>query len=341
MDIEDPYLELGLAPGCTDAQVKAAWRRLAAQWHPDRNTSPQATRRIQRINRAVEAIRAQRLQEASGVVEEPAPPDVDEAAAPLEQTLELTIEEAFGGCVRDLRGQCVDPCTACGGLGHAAQPRSCADCGGAGRLRPHLWFAWMATPGACGTCAGTGKVQPACEPCAGTGRQAPRAWRARLRVPPGVRDGHLLRASAKLAGESASRPLDVVVRLRPHEFFTLEPDGTLRLELPVDGFAWVANRWIEVPTPSGPQQMRLQRGALAYRIRGKGFPAAPGSAHADCLVTVVPLFPETYSAAQEKLLDRLVASNSGHAATAAGARMQAWNERLGVWAARQEAGSRA
>jgi len=40
--------------------VKAAWRRLSARWHPDRNDSPQALRKIQRINRALEEIRRAR-----------------------------------------------------------------------------------------------------------------------------------------------------------------------------------------------------------------------------------------------------------------------------------------
>ena len=50
MHLDDSYHELGLAPGSSDAEVKAAWRRLSARWHPDRNDSPQALRKMQRIN---------------------------------------------------------------------------------------------------------------------------------------------------------------------------------------------------------------------------------------------------------------------------------------------------
>ena len=58
MDIQHAYAELGLARPADEATVKAAWRRLASQWHPDRNPSQQAVLRMQRINHAFEQIRA-------------------------------------------------------------------------------------------------------------------------------------------------------------------------------------------------------------------------------------------------------------------------------------------
>ncbi len=57
MVTENEYAELGLAPGATEREVKAAWRRLVSQWHPDRNPSDAALGRMQRINQAFETIR--------------------------------------------------------------------------------------------------------------------------------------------------------------------------------------------------------------------------------------------------------------------------------------------
>ena len=95
------------------------------------------------------------------------------------------------------------------------------------------------------------------------------------------------------------------------------------VEAALHGFAWVAGRWIDVPTPYGLQQMRLQRGARTYRIGGEGFPAAPSGHPADCLVSVVPLFPPEWTTRQQALLDKLVASNTGDRASDAGALAQA------------------
>jgi molecular chaperone DnaJ len=80
--------------------------------------------------------------------------------------------------------------------------------------------------------------------------------------------------------------------------------------------------------------MRLQRGALTYRIRNQGFPIEPTGLRADCLVTVVPLFPREVTARQEAWLDKLVASNTGDASTEAGTRAQAWAGTMAEWLAR-------
>src|SRR6476469_2913759 len=103
MHVDAPYHELGLPPGSSDAEVKAAWRRLSARWHPDRNDSPQALRKIQRINRALEEIR-----KARG--EPQAEPDENPAAAEptIEHNVSLTLEEVVTGCVREVRGEVVE-----------------------------------------------------------------------------------------------------------------------------------------------------------------------------------------------------------------------------------------
>ena len=42
LHLDDAFAELGLTPDATEPQVKAAWRRLVSQWHPDRNGSAAA-----------------------------------------------------------------------------------------------------------------------------------------------------------------------------------------------------------------------------------------------------------------------------------------------------------
>ena len=56
MDTRHAFAELGLTPGATAHEVKAAWRRLVSHWHPDRNSSAGAVARMQRINDAFRII---------------------------------------------------------------------------------------------------------------------------------------------------------------------------------------------------------------------------------------------------------------------------------------------
>jgi DnaJ-class molecular chaperone len=154
-----------------------------------------------------------------------------------------------------------------------------------------------------------------------------------VQVPPGLRNGSVLEVSARVQGRHGDHPLRLRVRaeLAAHAFFTTDSDGTVNCELPVDGFAWMANRWVEVPTPRGVRQMRLRRGNLSYRIKGVGLPWQEEGASGDCIVTVVPMFPEEFSREQEAAIDRLVASNSGATRTAAGQRIATWKRAMESW----------
>ena len=56
--IDDPYKVLGVDPGASDEEIKKAYRRLAKQYHPDRNGGdPEAAKKMQQINAAYEQIK--------------------------------------------------------------------------------------------------------------------------------------------------------------------------------------------------------------------------------------------------------------------------------------------
>ena len=56
--IDDPYKVLGLNPGASDEEVKAAYRCLAKKYHPDLNPGDQeAARRMQEVNAAYDQIK--------------------------------------------------------------------------------------------------------------------------------------------------------------------------------------------------------------------------------------------------------------------------------------------
>jgi len=48
----NPYQVLGLQPDASEDDIKKTYRRLAMEWHPDRNKSPEAEQKIKEINEA-------------------------------------------------------------------------------------------------------------------------------------------------------------------------------------------------------------------------------------------------------------------------------------------------
>ena len=56
--MDDPYKVLGVSPDASDEEIKKAYRRLAMQYHPDRNPDdPEAAKKMQQINDAYDRIK--------------------------------------------------------------------------------------------------------------------------------------------------------------------------------------------------------------------------------------------------------------------------------------------
>ena len=338
MSPDHAYAELGLAPGASDDEVKAAWRRLASQWHPDRNRSAAAISRMQRINQAIERIRQADLGHAAGDEARDAAADApDTAGSPapartIGRKVKLTLEEAAAGCIKTLQGHWIERCAPCAGAGFRVIGGACSVCDGVGAVRQRAWFGWSGAPIECAACGGDGVAKQACEACAGTGRLPAREYRMDVRIPHGVRDGDLLHVGPRR--ESAGHPgvhLNLRVELLPHAFFELDADGTVRCEVPVDGFAWIANRSIDVPTLTGMQRLQLSRDCVSYRLGGQGFPIERRGPRGDQLTTIQPVFPDRLGADQEILLDQLIAVSSGPRGSATATRLVDWRRTLQGW----------
>jgi len=307
MTVDDAYAELGLPPGADLAQAKAAWRALVSRWHPDRNGHAGASARMQRINRALEQIRAA-TQEQAG----PRQANRDTAAPATLRTVQhhvkLTLEESAAGCIRVLHGTVIDTCAVCAGKGRAREPHDCAACAGKGRIHERTWFGWYGVATPCTGCGGTGVVQNTCAACTGSGKTEVVRYRQSVRLPAFVRHGAVLQVPAGRG--RAAVALDIHVEVLPHACLTRDDtDGTVRCEFAVDAFGWIANRTIDVPTLRGPQPLQLQRGQVVYRLTGQGFPPRPGDRPADQVVMIVPRFPAQLSSRQQRLLDQLADSS--------------------------------
>lgn len=307
MTVDDAYAELGLPPGASLAQAKAAWRSLVSRWHPDRNGHAGASARMQRINRALERIRAATQDPAA-----PARSDAAPAGPPqrtVQHTVTLTLEESACGCIKLLHGSNVETCAGCAGTGKTVAPQPCPACAGKGSIQERTWFGWYGVATPCADCKGSGEVRPVCPACQGRGKTETTSYRLSVRLPAYTRDGDVLHVPA--ARGRAAVALDIHVTVVPHASLVHDDaDGSVRCEVPVDGFSWIANRAVDVPTLRGPQLLRLQRGQVLYRLPGLGFPPRSGGKPADQIVIVVPKFPAQLSRKQERLLEQLAHSSA-------------------------------
>jgi DnaJ-class molecular chaperone len=115
-------------------------------------------------------------------------------------------------------------------------------------------------------------------------------------IPPGVRDGHVLRLQGQGSpGRNAGPAGDALIEIHvtPHPFFRREGDD-IHLDLPVTVGEAVLGAKVTVPTPTGPVSMTIPANAntgRVLRLKGKGAPR-PGGGHGDQYVTLKVVLPE-------------------------------------------------
>lgn len=127
-------------------------------------------------------------------------------------------------------------------------------------------------------------------------------------VPAGVREGQRL----KLAGEGDLSPggagdLYVIISLQDHPLFK-KTETDIQLDLPVSYVDAILGTTIEIPTLTGKAEIRIPSGTHTgqiLRLKGKGFPKMGGFGSGDMLIRVLVDTPEQISTEEKALLKEL------------------------------------
>jgi len=338
--VRDPYEILGVGRSATESEIKAAFRRLAALHHPDRNRDdPEAQVRFKEVNAAHQILsdpekRAayDRYGEAAfrpsgaGGIDFGDFGGFDSIFSDLlgafglrtgegghvKKTLEITFEESARGAKKEISYERIDICGGCQGRGAAPGARvdTCSACGGRGRVRYQQAFLPIALERPCSSCRGTGSIPSArCPKCDGAG--VARGERTLgIDIPAGIEPG----SSRTLNGEGhrlkphqPAGDLELLIDVAPHPFFRRSGDDVL-CRVPVTFTQAALGGEVLVPTLNGKVKLKVpassQPGAV-LRIRGHGFPHRLRSGAGDQLVEIAVEVPERLSDRAKSLLQEL------------------------------------
>lgn len=325
----------------TAAEIKKSFRRLALEYHPDRNSAPEAEIRFKLINEAYAVLsdpeQRQRYDRygRSESVRDPFQGGMNahdlrdifgdeifdnlfsslfggrrSPARPsdVKATLELTLDIVETGGTREVSVIRKMRCAQCDGLGRSGGViQRCGRCRGSGQVRMSRGFLTIAQ--VCPDCGGSGAdPQSACRPCGGSGLQTGESA-VRVQVPKGVESGHLLRVrgaghAAKDSGQASDLIVEIIVL--PHERFEREgQDLTCSVEVPYD--VLVLGGKVDVPLlDGGIAHVKIPAGtqpSQALRLKKKGLPSIEaGGQHGDLFVYVEAYVPKAVSAAERELL---------------------------------------
>ena len=172
---KDYYEVLGVPRGASTAQVKDAYRKLALQYHPDRNKSPESEERFKEITEAYAVLSDDQKRQQydaygkEGVYQRYSQEEIfrganfddifrgmgfggfdsifsqffggaqggRERGEDVSYRLQLNLEDAVADAQREIEVNRRERCTACGGSGAkpGTAPHRCANCGGSGQVQ--------------------------------------------------------------------------------------------------------------------------------------------------------------------------------------------------------------
>jgi molecular chaperone DnaJ len=302
----DYYEVLGVARGASEADMKAAFRKLAMKYHPDRNPGDKdCEHHFKEVNEAYDVLKDAQKRAAydrfghaafehgmgaggagfgadfassfADIFEDlfgmgggrRGRPSGRERGADLRYNMEITLAEAFNGKTAQIRIPTAVTCEVCSGSGAKAgsRPKTCPTCGGYGKIRHAQGFFTMERT--CPACHGRGQViEDPCPTCAGSGRVT-RERTLAVNIPAGVEDGTRIRLAGE--GEAGARggpsgDLYIFISLAQHQFF--QRDGAdLHCRVPISMVTAALGGGFDVPTiDGGKTRVKVPEGTQSGRV---------------------------------------------------------------------------
>lgn len=351
----DYYDLLGVAKNADADALKKAYRKLAMQYHPDKNPGDQkAEAKFKEINEAYAVLSDEQKRAAydrfghaafeqgggggfggfdfggaggfADIFEDmfseilgggrSGRQQQSGRGSDLRYDLEITLEEAFGGCEKTISVASSVTCDDCKGSGAApgSTPVTCAMCAGHGRVRQQQGF--FTIERVCPTCHGAGKViKHPCKGCSGSGRKR-KERKLAVTIPAGVEDGTRIRLTGE--GEAGMRgagsgDLYVFIGITPHNLFQRE-GANLSCRVPIPFTTAALGGEIDVPTIEGGRaKLEVKSGTQSghqQKLRGQGMSVLRSNNRGDLYVTVAVETPTHLTKRQKELLAEFAAESS-------------------------------
>jgi molecular chaperone DnaJ len=343
---KDYYDLLGVSRSASEDEIKKAYRKLALQYHPDRNPDDkQAEEKFKEVSEAYQILsepekRAKYDQYGHAAFGDGGPfaGGFDFTAGfedvfgdifgeffgagsrrghgrgdDLRYNLTLKFEEAVFGTEKKVKIPRHGPCEVCRGSGAKAgtAPQSCPTCRGRGQVSFQQGF--FSVSRTCSQCRGQGTViKEPCANCNGSGRLR-KLHNLSVKIPAGVDTGSRL----KLRGEGESAPtgggpgdLYVVIEVEPHPIF-IRDNLDILCDVPISIAQAALGTEIDVPTLNGKVKMKIPPGTQSgkiFRMKGKGIRDVQGYHQGDQHVRINVETPTHLTARQKELLKEFAAA---------------------------------
>ena len=300
----DFYEVLQVSRDASDQELKTSYRKLAMQYHPDRNpNNPEAEEQFKACSEAYQVLsdpekRAAYDRYGHAAFQNGGPgagspfggaQDLGDIfgdlfgemfnmggtrrasrmqrGRDLRYDLTLEFEQAVFGTEKEISIRRMEACDNCGGTGSAngKAPTTCTGCGGRGQVRFQQGFFSVAKT--CVRCGGTGTtISDPCAACRGEGLQA-KKHEILVKVPAGVEQDTRIRYQGEGEAGRFGGPagdLYVVLSVKAHKFFERDGDD-LHCVIPISFPQAALGTELQIETMEGPATIKIPEGTQSGR----------------------------------------------------------------------------
>ena len=294
----DYYEVLGVSREASEEELKRAFRKLALEYHPDRNKDEGASEKFKEINEAYQVLVDPSKRQSydrfghSGLGQNGARGfdgfenfggfgDIFDAffggqttrsrtsarqGADLQYSMTVDFDEAAFGVEKEVELKRTEVCSHCKGARSepGTSESACSNCGGSGEIRRdhQSIFGQFMQVSPCSRCRGEGKVITSpCSRCRGVGRES-RTRKMVVSIPAGIESGTQLRLSGEGEAGSNGGPsgdLYVCIRAKAHPFFIREGTDVI-FKLTINMAQAALGATLKVPTLEGEADVVVPEG---------------------------------------------------------------------------------
>jgi len=343
------YETLEIDRSASSQEIKAAYRKKALEFHPDRNSDHHAEENFKEASEAYEVLSDPQKRE---VYDQFGHQGLDQqgihhgysdlgdifshfgdifedffgmgssrrrsqstAGRDLRYDLQITFMEAYKGTEKEISVRRAETCPECQGEGHppGESPISCQHCEGTGQLFQSQGFFTISTT--CRVCGGRGQVlKNYCKDCSGEGRVL-KSKKLKVKIPPGVDHGMQLCLRNEGEGGRFGSPngdLYILIHVEPHTRYQRKgKDILVQQKIPMVVAA--LGEKLKIETPSGMERLEIPPGTQTgdvLKIPKVGMVDLNGKSPGNLLVHIFVETPKGLNKKQKKLLEEFAALNS-------------------------------
>ncbi|CAA6814907.1 MAG: Chaperone protein DnaJ [uncultured Campylobacterales bacterium] len=344
--MSDNYYEiLGVQESSSAAEIKKAYRKLAMQYHPDRNAnSKEAEEKFKLINEAYQTLSDEKKRSIydrygkagldgntggfssnmgqddimdifksvfggsgfGGFDSEPT--STQEYSYDTSAEITISFKEAIQGCTKELKYKFIEPCEPCDGTGSRDKEKeTCNECHGRGEI--YFKQGFMSFSQSCPKCYGKGQIiKNICHSCNAKGYTTNKNTIS-IDIPEGIDSGNRIRATdqGNIGQDHQRGDLYITINVKDDKSF-IRDGNNVYIEVPLFFTTALLGGSITIPSLKNTLELKLPnkiKDKEQFVFKNEGIKDIHSNKYGSLVAQIKLIYPDKITKTQKEILTQL------------------------------------